>query len=625
MLTEIGPHLDELNRIFGSTEALLNVALGLEDNEAFSKIESWVNSPAAKPKKKGKKAPRGIARVVKKITNLMAKIKGVLKPLFAARQKVNEAFGAVTGLVFAVEGLDQIFDMRDDQGSDDFRELVDAYSRDLSGKIQEKLDGLRESLQLASVSFDKSEMITAEEVGQALLQAIKQFAPKPVKGALKLLEKVGATFVEDALTNYVLAKLIPQSVIDSINKKLSSALSKLTGEFIGAVQGDLDKLLLSAGKELESGLVPKIKEALLQLDASVPGAPPPPAKVRAAVAMLPANGGRPLPGRERREFELTWGFDLSRVRIFDDSRSHRAAAALGANAFTFRRNIYFGAGQYQPNTAEGRRILAHELTHTEQQSSGTAASLIQPDYASVLKKLVENFGERVRKSLIKIAGRKNEPKQKEAAEKILKRVSPLIGGAVFSKTRPDIEATSTRAYRYVLGGGGKPKGVRRKTKWLGLLPAISIAKKPGKKKPRRPGAVGYLSYGFRRAFDPNRADRVALRSALNGCGGKAEVQAHHLIPLKHRNHEIVKAAAKNGFGFNDKVNGECLGPLTHKGDHPNYSTRVREMLDSLLVQHPDLKWEEIRPDFEERMKKLRKAVRRANKKGDSIETVGPIK
>src|SRR5262249_20269494 len=38
--------------------------------------------------------------------------------------------------------------------------------------------------------------------------------------------------------------------------------------------------------------------------------------------------------------------------------------ALGARAFSVNERIFFGAGQYQPSTAGGRRLLAHEVAHT---------------------------------------------------------------------------------------------------------------------------------------------------------------------------------------------------------------------------------------------------------------------
>src|SRR5262249_19927207 len=45
-------------------------------------------------------------------------------------------------------------------------------------------------------------------------------------------------------------------------------------------------------------------------------------------------------------------------------------AEIGARAFAHGSNVYFGAGQYQPETVPGRWLLAHEIVHTQQSVQG---------------------------------------------------------------------------------------------------------------------------------------------------------------------------------------------------------------------------------------------------------------
>jgi hypothetical protein len=52
------------------------------------------------------------------------------------------------------------------------------------------------------------------------------------------------------------------------------------------------------------------------------------------------------------------------------SSAANAARQVNAQAFTTGSDIFFGTGKYQPETAEGQRLLAHELTHVIQQSAG---------------------------------------------------------------------------------------------------------------------------------------------------------------------------------------------------------------------------------------------------------------
>jgi hypothetical protein len=86
-----------------------------------------------------------------------------------------------------------------------------------------------------------------------------------------------------------------------------------------------------------------------------------------------ASPGRPLDPRTRRAMETRFGYDFSAVRIHDDGRAAATAADLDAAAFTVGHDIVFGDGRFDPSSAEGRRLLAHELAHVIQQSRSTPA------------------------------------------------------------------------------------------------------------------------------------------------------------------------------------------------------------------------------------------------------------
>jgi len=78
--------------------------------------------------------------------------------------------------------------------------------------------------------------------------------------------------------------------------------------------------------------------------------------------------GQPLSGGERDFFETRFGHNFGRVRIHSDDRAAKAARQIKAQAFTVGNDIFFAANRYQPNTKTGRQLLAHELTHTVQQT-----------------------------------------------------------------------------------------------------------------------------------------------------------------------------------------------------------------------------------------------------------------
>lgn len=69
--------------------------------------------------------------------------------------------------------------------------------------------------------------------------------------------------------------------------------------------------------------------------------------------------------------------DFSSVRIHHDSQAADSARALDAFAYTAGSHIVFSGGSYAPQTAQGRRLLAHELTHVLQQSGAGRPAMIQ--------------------------------------------------------------------------------------------------------------------------------------------------------------------------------------------------------------------------------------------------------
>jgi hypothetical protein len=87
-----------------------------------------------------------------------------------------------------------------------------------------------------------------------------------------------------------------------------------------------------------------------------------------------AAGGQPLSSDVRSSMEPHFGADFSNVRIHNDNESAVLSKQLSARAFTYRNHIFFARDQYQPGTGEGKRLIAHELTHTLQQAAGVQRS-----------------------------------------------------------------------------------------------------------------------------------------------------------------------------------------------------------------------------------------------------------
>ena len=88
----------------------------------------------------------------------------------------------------------------------------------------------------------------------------------------------------------------------------------------------------------------------------------------ATVREVLGSTGRPLDASTRAFFEPRFGRDLGDVRVHADAEAAASARAVGALAYTVGRDVVFGAGSYAPHSEAGRRLLAHELTHTLQQN-----------------------------------------------------------------------------------------------------------------------------------------------------------------------------------------------------------------------------------------------------------------
>ncbi|MBD2700763.1 DUF4157 domain-containing protein [Spirosoma sp. BT702] len=82
------------------------------------------------------------------------------------------------------------------------------------------------------------------------------------------------------------------------------------------------------------------------------------------------TSGQPMDRDTATFMESRFGADFSSVRIHNDTSAGQASDSIRARAFTHGQNIHFNQGEYQPQTDSGRWLLAHELTHTLQQSTG---------------------------------------------------------------------------------------------------------------------------------------------------------------------------------------------------------------------------------------------------------------
>ena len=122
-----------------------------------------------------------------------------------------------------------------------------------------------------------------------------------------------------------------------------------------------DQVLAMPAHATVHGASPRIQRLPGQSNSEMAAAP-------ASVDRILASSGRPLEAVLQQDMEQRFGHDFSKVRVHSGEQAGHSAHEVNAKAYTVGHDIVFGAGQFAPATAEGRRLLAHELAHVVQQS-----------------------------------------------------------------------------------------------------------------------------------------------------------------------------------------------------------------------------------------------------------------
>lgn len=130
----------------------------------------------------------------------------------------------------------------------------------------------------------------------------------------------------------------------------------------------------AAARVVAGGVSGPLSAAVAQPQASGAGA------MDAALAeqAVAGGGGERLPAPTQAKMEAGFGRDLSHVRVKQDDA---AAHSINARAFAQDSTLVFAQAHWNPGTAEGDHLIAHEVAHTLQQSAGgpVQAKLLQRD------------------------------------------------------------------------------------------------------------------------------------------------------------------------------------------------------------------------------------------------------
>ncbi|WP_197285210.1 DUF4157 domain-containing protein [Planktothricoides sp. SR001] len=168
------------------------------------------------------------------------------------------------------------------------------------------------------------------------------------------------------------------------------------------------------------------------------------------------GGGQPLDAGLQQSMGQAMGADFSGVRVHTDSSANNLSQSIQAKAFTTGQDVFFAQGQYDPGSKDGQELIAHELTHTIQQSS---ASTIQrktkniPQLSSIdTRALISTKAEDLQGLIIKYNQIKQDDKNFDLQKEILSKIKEIATAWLESdadsakKTKkPEVIDTRTRA------------------------------------------------------------------------------------------------------------------------------------------------------------------------------------
>ncbi len=96
------------------------------------------------------------------------------------------------------------------------------------------------------------------------------------------------------------------------------------------------------------------------------------------------TGGYRLDQTTQDKFGPALGADFGNVRIHTDDRADHLNRSLSAKAFTHGNHVYFTKGAYNPQSENGQKLIAHELTHVVQQGQA------KPNRAGAVQRTVSS-------------------------------------------------------------------------------------------------------------------------------------------------------------------------------------------------------------------------------------------
>ena len=195
----------------------------------------------------------------------------------------------------------------------------------------------------------------------------------------------------------VASEVVSQTALPVVQQKKSSGIQRMSPPMEEERFGTNDQRMRK-DKEIQEKpelqrMCPECEEEKEKaggaLQTKVEGSTPASSQLSSRIDSVSGKGNR-LPPKTLHEMNASFGVDFSGVTVHNDSDAVNMNRELHAQAFTHGRDIYFNSGKYNPQSAGGKHLLAHELTHVIQQNGIEGEVQRQPSASAEAESQVEN-------------------------------------------------------------------------------------------------------------------------------------------------------------------------------------------------------------------------------------------
>lgn len=444
--------LPGLLKSFENPETIIDVMMALESIPGLDAIQEWV---MAEPPKKGPGDPKpeqgnatpatGLEKFMKIIYELIDFVKKALKPVFLIRRKFQLLIGEVQQMMISHPILIKVL-----RALKEGKKIVDLirngdFPGDTVGILRELFQMIKESANEFIKGLGDQVKGFATDVKNKLIAAVSDVVLAEVKnigGTVKAALAIPAIHkrLNDLISSKLTGPLLEKMFLDTVMTRVNGLIDGLTSQATGAIDSVIDGFAELVGATSKEAKGPVQRHESGNGSSDVPDT----AGARAERGMA-GSTGQGLAGSTKGQMEQAFGENFNSVKVHHDRKAQEASDELRADAFTRGSDIYFNRGKYDPNSKDGQRLLAHELTHVVQQGGGKARGMAQRAVGKYTGKLLStmlfNFVKKKDPRALALVAKMNrlemkayddpggikKPKDTKLAEMVLDKRKKMVG------------------------------------------------------------------------------------------------------------------------------------------------------------------------------------------------------